>query len=83
MTGAEKRLAARLLQMAADEFSNHGRSDFDLVADGGMMAKEADDFRKRYHAWNGDPDEFEPGRTELPDFAAMSFLAYLLEEEGR
>jgi len=48
-----------------------------------MMAKEADDFRKRYHAWNGDPDEFEPGRTELPDFAAMSFLAYLLEEEGR
>jgi hypothetical protein len=68
--------------MASEEFSCHGCSDFDLVCDGGLLSNEADDLRRRYHAWNGDPDEYEPGRTDLSDFAAMSFLAHLLEEEG-
>jgi hypothetical protein len=85
MTGAEKRLAARLLRMAADEFGNHGCNDFDLVGDGNMLAKEAKEFRRAYHDWNGDPESFledAPGRTDLADFAAMSYLAHLLEEEG-
>jgi len=82
MTPAEKRFAARLLRMAADEFGNHGSNDFDLVADGGMMAGEVDDFRRRFHAWNGDPEEFSAGRTDMHDYAAMDFLAHLLEEEG-
>jgi hypothetical protein len=82
MTPAEKRLAAMLLRRASEEFGNHGCNDFDLVCDGGMLAKEADDFRKRFHAWNGDPEEFTPGRTDLADFAAMGFLADLLEKEG-
>jgi hypothetical protein len=86
MTYAEKILAARMLRLAAREFGNHGCNDFDLVADGGMLAKEARDFRKRFHDWNGDPKEVyaqdNPGRTDLPDFAAMGFLADLLEEEG-
>lgn len=85
MTPAEKILAARMLRMAADNFSNHGCNDFDLVADGGMLAKEAHGFRKRFHEWNGDLDVFEeekPGKTDLPDFATMDFLAHLLEEEG-
>ena len=85
-TSAEKRLAARLLEMAASVYSNHGSNDFDLVADGGMLAKEADDFRRRFHAWNGDLREYlaeKKKRTDLPDFCAMGFLAHLLDEEGR
>jgi len=85
-TGAEKRLAGRLLQMASDEFSNHGCNDFDLVGDGGMLAKEAKEFRRAYHDWNGDPESFledAPGRTDLADSSAMRYLAHLLEEEGR
>lgn len=84
-TYAEKILAARMLRMASEKFSNHGCNDFDLVSDGGMLAKEARDFRKRFHDWNGDPEAFaedNPGRTDLPDFAVMDFLAHLLEEEG-
>ena len=102
MTPADKRLAARLLQVAEEEFGNHGCNDFDLVADGGMLtaklsagwaprsgardegmlASEADDLRRRFYAWNGDPENYEPGKTYQPDFAAMGFLAHLLEEEG-
>ena len=82
MTPTQKKLAARLLRAAADEFGNHGCNDFDLVVDGGMTVREADDFRKRYHAWNGDPDEYRAGGTDLPDFAAMGFLAHLLDEEA-
>ena len=83
MTPAEKRLAANLLRIAADEFRNHGYNDFDLVCDGGMLASEADDFRKRFYTWNGNPKEWKPNRRmDLADFAAMSFLAHLLEQEG-
>ncbi|HYX21482.1 MAG TPA: hypothetical protein VFA98_11615 [Thermoanaerobaculia bacterium] len=85
MKPAEKILAARLLRAASQEFANHGCNDFDLVADGAMLAKEARDFRKRFHDWNGDPESFAedpPGKTDLPDFAAMDFLAHLLEEEA-
>jgi hypothetical protein len=85
MTYAEKILAARMLRMASEKFGNHGCNDFDLVGDGGMLAKEARDFRKRFHDWNGDPEAFakdNPKRTDLPDFAVMDFLAHLLEEEG-
>lgn len=83
MTGAEKRLASRLLRMAANEFGNHGCNDFDLVADGGMLAKEAKEFRRAYHDWNGDPESFledAPESTDLGDSSAMSYLAHLLEE---
>jgi hypothetical protein len=84
MTPAEKRLAAHLLRMASESFSNRGCNDFDLVCDGGMLAREADDFRRRFHDWNGDPEEYaaEKKRTDLPDFCAMSFCADLLEEEA-
>jgi hypothetical protein len=82
MRPADLRLAARLMRMADDEFANHGCNDFDLVTDGGMLASEADEFRKRFYEWNGDPENYEPGRTDLPDSAAMGFLAHLLEKEG-
>jgi hypothetical protein len=36
----EKKLAAKLLHMAAERFGNHGCNDFDLVRDGGLTKEE-------------------------------------------
>lgn len=77
-----KRLASLLLERAAEEFGCHGCSDFDLVADAGMVQTEVDEFRRAFFAYNGDPENFESGRTDLPDYAAMSFLAKILHDEA-
>jgi hypothetical protein len=84
MTRTEKLLAAELLRMASEQFSNYGCNDFELssrVPD----KYERDSLVRAYHADNGDPEEYYeaegPGDYRLPDFAAMSFLANRLEAE--
>lgn len=81
MTPAERKLASKFLEMASEMFGNHGCNDFDLVTDGGMTAEEAEAFQRAYCAWNGSPSDYEPGDTNLADFAAMSFLSDLLEKD--
>lgn len=46
MTPIERKLTARLLYRAADEFSNHGCNDFDLVRDGELTPEEAKEFMR-------------------------------------
>ena len=81
MTPVEKKLASKLLDMASEKFSNHGCNDFDLVTEGGLTAEEADVFQRAFYEWNGSPGDYEPGNTNLADFAAMSFLSDLLEKD--
>lgn len=83
MTPAEKKLASKMLDMASEEFGHHGCNDFDLVTEGGMTAEEADAFQRAYCEWNGSPGDYEPGDTNLADFAAMSFLSHLLKASER
>jgi hypothetical protein len=82
MTPTQRKLAAHLLRLASDQFSNHGCNDFDLsrfILD----QDERDEFVRGYFAWNGDPEEYfeQSGEADyrLMDFMLMDFLANRLE----
>ena len=84
MTPGERKIAAKLLRMAADEFSSHGCNDFDLTEVIPDQA-ERDALVRAYHGWNGDPEEYyEAGSRDyrLMDWMLMDFMAALMEEEG-
>jgi hypothetical protein len=83
MTHLEKRLAANLLNLAADEFSNHGCNDFDLFKF--MTPEEALDLQRAMHAWNGDPEEAPATPQEArwgQDSFLMRYFAAKLQKEG-
>lgn len=44
------KLLIKLLDMAGDEFSNHGCNDFHLLRDGGLTAGEAEELKSRLQA---------------------------------
>jgi hypothetical protein len=73
MNQKERKLAADLLYLAADEFANHGCNDWDWPAD--WSDEERRDFAARYAAYNGDDETYDT----LPDFAVMGFLGSMLE----
>jgi hypothetical protein len=81
MTKNELILAARLLDLASDLFSNHCCNDLDLDE---MTPQEAHEFQRRMHEWNGDPEEAPPieDATHSLDFFVMAFLAHLLRESA-
>lgn len=88
MSPGEKRLAAHLLRLAAEQFSNHGCNDFDL-AEHCADPLARDGFVREFFAWNGDPDEYyevddnqdNVHDWRLGDDALMSFLAARLEAD--
>jgi hypothetical protein len=81
MKAKELRLAASLLQLASDEFSNHGCNDVDAYFYEGWSLKERQQFIKEFHDWNGDPEEFNPNFLELGDDILMSYLADKIKQE--
>ena len=40
---------------------------------------ERQEFVKKFHEWNGDPEEYEPNFLHLPDFAVMRFVSEYLK----
>lgn len=73
LTRDELRLAAKMLDIAADKFSNHGCNDLekhvvDCVEDGETLCTA---IRK----WNGDPHEEWP--AEVDDIGDSSLMGYL------
>ena len=66
MTPAEKLLTAHLLDLAADQFSNHGCNDFDLAEIIGDR-QVRDTLVKEIYAESYGADE-EPGESEEPDW---------------
>jgi hypothetical protein len=75
----DRKVLAHLLEMASDHFANHGCNDMELDE----VLPDVDarrDLMRRYHAWNGDPEEFDPeGSYEIEsDFALMGFYAAVL-----
>ena len=77
MNKREMELAATLLEMASDKFSNHGCNDLDLPE--AWTQEECDEFTLAMQTWNGDPQEHEPGSRMTMDWFAMSFLAAKLK----
>lgn len=87
MTTKEYALAALLLQMAADEFGNHGCNDFDekLMDSIGFTDKQKIELAREYHSRNGDLEECEPVTTQdfyrIGDSSWMWLMAQKLAEE--
>jgi len=79
MTEKENKLAAKMLTMASDEFSNHGCNDIDESLFADWTDEEKDQFMIDFHIWNGDPEEIgNMSILMLGDAGIMSFLAHKL-----
>jgi len=76
----ERYLASELLKKASEEASRAGCNDWRFP--GHWTEQERHDFVRRYHEWNGDPEEYDRAApARLPDFAVMGFLAWMLIQE--
>jgi hypothetical protein len=85
VTKAEKLLASYLLEIASDQFSNHGCNDFMKEDYRDLTEEDVMEITKGYDQWNnasGDPDQNHDRPYQLPDFALMSYLADALLDEA-
>lgn len=73
MTPTQRKLAARMLELAASQFRHHGCNNYDLVRDGGLTKTEARRIQKAlYH--DGFLDEPTKGTASL-DNLLMEWLS--------
>jgi hypothetical protein len=70
-------LAAQFLTDHADRLGNDGCNDWEFPAD--WTEQERIDFVKGFHQHNGDPENFNPDRLVLPNFAVAGFLGAILK----
>ena len=82
MNAKEKQLVVKMLEMASDEFSNHGCNDVGDSTYEGWSLEERQQFVKEFHEWNGDPEDFDKDRLNLGDSTIMSFLAHKLKTDA-
>lgn len=82
MNPKEKQMAAYLLDKARDEFANHECNDVDDEIYEGWSLEERRALVKEYHAYNGDPEEYNPDFLHLPDYSLMSLLSHKLEVDS-
>ena len=78
MTPIEKKLASLLLNLAADEFSNHGCNDFSLIKEGGLTAEEAKTVQEDL-VKDGASDELYDSEYSF-DWMLMRWLAKKVQE---
>lgn len=79
MTDKEKKLAADLLKLAADQFANHGCNDIDQKLLEGWTEKERQDLMRDYEIVNSNGRDYEEGDKIQEDWIAMLAMAYKLE----
>ncbi len=79
MTTKEKQLASDMLELASEQFSNHGCNDVEPEIYDGWSLEERRQFIKEYREWNGDPND-DTGLMHVPDWAIMKFMAYKLSK---
>jgi len=74
-------LIAKLLEMASDDFDNHGCNDLYDDFWEGVSEEEKQDLYKEYHEWNGDPEEYDPNHVDyLGDSSLMRYFSEKLKE---
>jgi hypothetical protein len=78
VTDKQLKMAAHLLDMASDKFSNHGCNDFDL-RQFGFTAEEMREMVVEFNVWNGTPEEAEEVTDArlpwaMPDWLALIWL---------
>lgn len=71
------KLAGELLELAKNEFANHGCNDWEFP--NYWTIEEKQEFVKAMHDANGTPEEYDPERLRVPDWWVMSFLAKQLK----
>ena len=90
LTPAEMRLIGRLLDMAANEFGNHGCNDFEWTADFPASEREAL-VRRMEHADNPDPArreeveesvEMYTGESAPPERWLMRYFSGVMSRAG-
>lgn len=84
MTPNEKKLAARLLKMAASTYSNHGCNDIDRELLDGFADEDKVKLMKDYETWNGEfwRDASKPEEAYyMMDTSLMALMAHKLETE--
>jgi hypothetical protein len=69
----ERKLAAILLRIAANEFSNHGCNDFPIEKY--LLPEQVQEITKTFHQYNGDPEVYDPEWPIANDAALMGFMA--------
>lgn len=72
-------LAAEMLKLASDEFSNHGCNDVDKKLYRNWTVEERQRFVQGFHRWNGDPENYDDDFLNLGDSVIMNYLASILE----
>ena len=75
LSPGEQKILLDVVEKAADQLGNNGCNDFDMSKY--MSKAEIDKLTEEYHAYNGDPHEFDPKRDNrhaVPDFALLSYL---------
>jgi len=82
MTGKEMVLAGRLLELAANEFSNHGCNDMEDTMFASWTDQEREDFRVKVWEFEGDDEAMNEGVEVFGDMA-MDYLASQLISKGR
>jgi len=75
MTVQEIQLTAKLLDLAADTFSNHGCNDVSEEMYEGWTKEQRQALVKEFHEWNGDPEEYDPEFLHLGDSSLIAFFA--------
>lgn len=89
LTKAEKKIAAALLDRAAEEFSNHGCNDFELLTEANLTREEALEIANTMHAYQKEDDATYDGHPANPnathlysyDWMLMQMLAKKLLED--
>jgi hypothetical protein len=75
----ERKLIAMLLDLASDQYSNHGCNDFDLSF---LPDKERQSLLKAIEEWNGTPEDYDPTRKVGADWVLMRYLGEKIDPES-
>ena len=75
----EKKIVAKLLDVAGDTFSNHGCNDFDL-GELGVTKKQAAELERRYQEFNNSPEDYDPNadHRQQMDWCLMNYFSWRL-----
>jgi hypothetical protein len=83
MNHAQLKVLARVLDIAADEFSNHGCNDFDLSKQG-LTTEELASFKEGFTQYmqNDDPQYEDRSGNYVQDDCVMRYLQDVAEKES-
>jgi hypothetical protein len=77
-----QKLAAVLLEMASDEFANHGCNDVEESLFKDWTIEERKKLVYDFEKWNSGYENYEPDHLHIPDYALMLFFSHLLTQES-